>query len=396
MSVERRAVYPWPFFVAMVVNLLLFFGLQALFPTLPLYIVAIGGSPADIGLASWVYALSSLLVRAPAGWLTDHWGRKPVLLLGALLFGGGPLLYALATSVPLLLGARVIHGAGMALFSTSYQAFVADMLPPGRYGEGMGLANSSSTVMMAFAPLIGEWLEREFGFDPLFVTISLIGGLGLLAALSLPGQRGRRKPAAAGGMREALRHSQVRYGSLAMAVLGVSFGAFVAFVPLLAEARGLSGAGLLFTAYALSSALMQPLAGRLSDRLGAGRTVIMSLALVGLAAAGMAATSSMGVMIALAAILGVGQGAVQAGVSGRIQAGVAPTLRGIASAVQYIAFDLSIAFGSLGLGLLADATGYSVMFGAVAGVTLLGTAAGVPLVRRKGPGSLDQADHLSV
>ena len=89
---ERRAAYPWPFFAAMAATLFLFLGFQALFSTLPLYVIAIGGSPADNGLATWVFALAALLARPLAGMLSDRWGHKPVLVVGAILFGGGPLL----------------------------------------------------------------------------------------------------------------------------------------------------------------------------------------------------------------------------------------------------------------------------------------------------------------
>ncbi|RLC81320.1 MAG: hypothetical protein DRJ03_20320 [Chloroflexi bacterium] len=372
--------YPWPFFVAMAANLLLFFGVQALFPTLPLYIVAIGGSSADNGLASWAFALAALLVRSPAGFLSDHWGRKPVLVLGAILLGGGPLLYALAPNVPLLLGARVIHGVGMALFGTAYQAFIADLLTPGRYGEGLGLAGISSTVMMAIAPVAGEWVAREFGFDLLFLTIGAVGGLGMLATLVLPG-RERSERARAGGVREVLRQPQVRAGSLAMAVLGVSFGAFITFLPLLANARRLGETGLVFTAYALASALMQPLAGRAADRWGSGRVILTALALITLTSSGLSVVSGKLALMMLAAFFGVGLGAARVGVDACVQESIGASLRGSAAAVQYTAFDLLIGFGSLGLGLLADATDYGVMYGVVSGITLAGLAVGALMVK---------------
>ncbi|OQY19319.1 MAG: hypothetical protein B6I35_11835, partial [Anaerolineaceae bacterium 4572_32.2] len=60
---------------------------------------------------------------------------------------------------------------------------------------------------------------------------------------------------------------------------------------------------------------------------------------------------------------------------------IGASLRGSAAAVQYTAFDLLIGFGSLGLGLLADATDYGVMYGVVSGITLAGLAVGALMVK---------------
>ncbi len=381
----------------MAATLLLFFSFHALFPTLPLYIAAIGGSPADNGLATWAFALASLLTRPLAGVLADRQGRKPVLMLGALFFGGGPLLYALGSNVPLLLGVRAVHGMGMALFTVAYQAFIADLLSPGRYGEGLGLANVASTVTMTVAPLFGEWMAREFGFGVLFLALGAVGGVGLLATLVLPsrGQIARKSsqppsrghpggkhnsaPRCSGqvDLRQALRQPGVRVGALWMALLGVPFGAFIVFLPLLADARGLGGTGWVFAAYALISSLVQPAAGRIADRWGARRTALAGLALVGLTAAGFAVGASRWVLMALAGLFGAGCGAARAGLDVCVQGSVEPALRGSGAAIQYTAYDLTIGLGSWGLGSLAGVTDYCVMYAAVSGITLLGLLAGV-------------------
>jgi MFS family permease len=362
----------------MAATMLLFFSFQALFPVLPLYITAIGGSPADNGLATWVFALAALLTRPLAGALADRWGRKPVLVVGAVLFGSGPPLYALVSNMPLLLGARVAHGVGMALFSTAYQAFVADLLAPDRYGEGLGLANIASMVTMAAGPLFGEWAARGFGFGVLFMLLGAVGGVGLLATLVLPGRvRGGHgftslQLSGQSGLRQALRQSGVRAGALGMALLGVPFGAFIVFLPLLADARGLGGTGWVFAAYALASSLMLPAAGRIADRWGGGRTALVGLALVGVTAAGLAGVASSWSLLGLAGLLGAGHGVAQAGLGACVQGSVGHALRGSAAAIQYTAFDLLVGLGSLGLGLLASATDYCVMYAAVSGITLLG------------------------
>ena len=388
-----KAAYPWPFFAAMAATLLLFFSFQALFSTLPLYVAAIGGSPADNGLASWAFALTALLTRPLAGSLADRWDRKPLLVVGALVFGSGPLLYRLATDVPSLLVARAIHGVGMGLFTTTYQAFIADLLEPGGYGEGLGLANTASVATMVVAPLFGEQMVRAFGFGALFLALGAVGGLGSAVALVLPGRRradGARallsadghtggedrssaaSPAGRVGLLQAWRQPGVRWGTLGMALLGVPFGVFIIFVPLLADARGLGGSGWIFCAYALASLFAQPMAGRIADRWGTRRTALVGLAFVGLAAAGLAVGASEWGLIALAVFFGAGYGAARAGLDACVQESVEPALRGCGAAIEYTAHDLLIGLGSWGLGWLAGRAGYGVMYGVVGGITLLG------------------------
>jgi len=282
----------------------------------------------------------------------------------------------------LLLGARVVHGVGMALFSTAYQAFIVDLLSPDRYGEGLGLANVASMVTMVVGPLFGEWVTREFGLVTLFLILGAAGGVGVLVTLVLPGRvRGGcgsvpPLPSGRAGPWRALQQPGVRAGALGMALLGVPFGAFIVFLPLLADARGVGGTGWVFAAYALASSLVQPAAGRIADRWGAGRTALVGLALVGLTAAGLARAGEEWALVGLAGLFGAGYGAAQAGLSACVQGSVGPGLRASGAAIQYTAFDLLVGLGSLGLGLLANATDYCVMYSAVSGIVLLGLLAG--------------------
>ncbi len=383
---SRKAAYPWPFFLAMLASFLLFFSFLAMFPISPLYVSKVGGSSTDNGLATWVFALAALLTRPLAGFLADRWGRKPILMLGAVFFGGGPALHALAYNVPSLLAVKVFHGIGLACFSTAYQAFIAGLLPPDRYGTGLGLANIASSVAMIAAPLFGEWMVESFDFRPSFLIFGAIGALGFLTVLLLP-DRNRafaRKPSSGGGgPRDALRQRGVRVGALWMMLLGVPFGAFTTFLPLLASARDLGGAGLAFSVYALANTLARPLAGFVVDRWSSRGATLMGLVLVSMAALGFAVVVEGWALMGLAALFGVGSGATTAALDAIVQSSVGEALRGAAAAIQYSAFDTLVGFGSLGLGLLANAAGYGVMYGVVSGIVLLGLLVGGAAWRRE-------------
>ena len=378
-DVRPRGVYPWPFFVAMASAFFLFFSLQAIFPVSPLYIAEVGGSSADNGLATWVFTLAALLTRPLTGILSDRWGRKPILMFGAVLFSGGPVFHAFASNVPLLLVAKALHGAGLGCFSTANQAFVADLLPSDRYGEGLGVASIGPSLAMVVAPLFGESMVGAFDFRRSFFAFGAIGGLGLLTTFVLPGRGAgfvQSSSAEGGSLREALRRQGVRAGSLGMALLGVPFGAFISFLPLLASARGLGGTCLVFAVYALTGALVRPVAGRATDRWGARRVVLLGLLVVGLAMAGLSAVVGRWALMGLSAIMGIGGAAASAALDAKVQMSVGHSLRGSASALQYLVFDTLVGFGSLGFGFLAEATDYGVMYGLVGAVVLLGVLVG--------------------
>ena len=174
------------------------------------------------------------------------------------------------------------------------------------------------------------------------------------------------------GLRHVLRQPGVRVGALGMALLGVPFGAFIVFLPLSADARGLGGTGWVFAVYALTSSLVQPVAGRISDRWGADGMTLVGLVLVGVATAGLAVAGSMWTLLGLAGLFGAGYGAARAGLDACVQGNVEPALRGSGAAVQYTAHDLLIGLGCWALGWLAGAMGYGVMYATAGGITLLG------------------------
>ena len=81
-----------------------------LFLILPVFMILAEGvagyTPAMAGLALGIYGLTQALLQQPFGRLSDHWGRRPVILLGLALFIGGSVLAALADSMAALIAAR--------------------------------------------------------------------------------------------------------------------------------------------------------------------------------------------------------------------------------------------------------------------------------------------------
>lgn len=420
-ATRGRLGYPAAFWFALAANAFFFFSFQGTFPVLPRFIaeVVLNRPPENaggqVGLATMVVALAAVCTRIPSGQLTDRLGHRRFLLLGALCFTGAPLIYAASRGMPLLLLGRAVHGLGLGIFSTAFLALATDLAPVGRRGEALGLAGASTSISFISAPLAGDWLATNWGYTLLFIFSAATAAVSvvMVALIHTPGPRSSAppfemsrfsdapqgstdedgaEPAAGAGLWQALAQTGVRVGVLTMAALGIPFGAFITFLPLFAEERQIAGVGAVYSVYAATLLLAQPLAGRLTDRVGRRGMILPGLFITGLAASILSLDSSLIVFLLGGIVFGLGGGLVRGGVDPLVQDSVLPSMRGTAAAVQYASFDLWIGGASYLVGLLANTVGYPVAFAATGAVCML-VGGGLAMMLRGAKGEQHVADQ---
>jgi len=189
-----------------------------------------------------------------------------------------------------------------------------------------------------------------------------------------------------------LRERGVWASTVLMLGLGAILALMYTFYPLLAERRALYqdapplfatvAMGIGLSVWALTDAVVEPFAGRISDRLGR-----QSVALPGLviAAVGVIALrqahDTLSAYLAVA-VLSVGWGAAHAVADALSQDAVAPPLRGMSAAVIYTAFDLAVGANAQALAGLIDGSDFGLLFHAIT-VGLIGFGlAGILLATR--------------
>ena len=136
---------------------------------------------APLPAVQWVvlaYLLGVSSLAVAAGRLGDLVGRKRLLLAGIAMFGLGAGLCAAAPSLPLLIAARLLQGAGAAAMMALTMAAVKDMLPAARTGSAMGMLGTVSAAGTALGPSLGGVLVAGFGWPAVFL---LQAGCGLAA-----------------------------------------------------------------------------------------------------------------------------------------------------------------------------------------------------------------------
>lgn len=349
-----------------------------LLSVLPLYARAAGVTDQAIGLIIGCFAFASMLVKPWAGWGSDRFGRKPLLLLGSVIFLAASLAYGVSGSALALLLVRLLHGSGMGLYPTAASAAVADLAPPARRGELLGVLGAAANVAMALGPLAGMEVATRLGFRGLFTISAVIAALAVAVSVLVPETLAQRRRLRL-RLDAALSADALR-PSLIVLCMMVSYGAQVSFLPIHADRLGINP-GLFFLAFATVVALVRGQAGRLSDRIGRAPVTIAGLLLAAAALVTLALSASLAGLVTAGALYGVGFGSAQPTLMAWCVDLVGTHDRGRAMGTYYTALELGIAVGAAATGLAVSLAGFTWTFLGVAVVVL--TGAGLALTSRR-------------
>src|SRR3954465_111995 len=129
-------------------------GLLMIIPLLPFYAKSMGAGGFIVGLLVSSFAIAQLLMAPIWGRFSDHYGRRPALIIGMSAAGIAYVIFAYAGSLWLLFLSRLVQGAGGGTVSV-IQAYVADALEPSERAKGLGWLSAATNAGVALGPLMG-------------------------------------------------------------------------------------------------------------------------------------------------------------------------------------------------------------------------------------------------
>ena len=149
----------------------------------------------DVERISWVvvsYLVAATIAAPVYGYLGDVLGRRRLMFGALVLFMVSSVLCAVAPTVLLLSGARVLQGFGGGGLMSLSQALIGEVVPPRQRGHYQGYLATVATVSSVFGPVAGGFLTDHLGWKSIFLVNIPLGLLALLLVLRLPARPGTR------------------------------------------------------------------------------------------------------------------------------------------------------------------------------------------------------------
>ncbi|HWW03737.1 MFS transporter [Collimonas sp.] len=332
---------------------------------IPTIAASLGVSVPSAGLLVSLYALG-VAVGAPV--LTALTGRVPrkQLLLGLMaLFTIGNLVAWMAPGYEALMAARVLTGLAHGVFFSIGSTIATGLVPKEKAASAIALMFTGLTVALVTGVPLGTFIGQTFGWQSTFLAVSVLGVIAFIGGwILVPDNIASSKPASLLTQAAVLKQPRLLlvYAITALGY-GGSFIAFTYLAPILQEISGFSAAAvsLVMLVYGVSVAFGNIWGGKLADQKGPIRALQIVFALLAVVLFVLTFTAS---NPWLAVLTVLAWGAFAFGNVPGLQVYVvqqaerhAPRAVDVASGLNIAAFNVGIALGAWGGGLIVSHLG---------------------------------------
>jgi len=363
-------------------------------PVLALFAKALGASSTMIGLVVGMSTVTGIFFKAPAGTLSDVFGRRAALLASVLVFGLMPFTYLLVYDYHLLIIIRFFHGFATAIYGPVAMAVIIDIAGE-RKGQLIATYSSISVLGgLIAAPLGGGLLYMLGGANPspevfrlVYLIVGCIGSISLLLVLALwrylPSRPSPEPPTLGeviGKFRDdvvaVITDVQVLLTSSMEGVQNLTVGALEAFLPVyITSTVGLSSfhAGILWGIQLVALVLIRPVMGRISDIHGRKPLITAGMLLCVVSFILYPIVRAFPILCAVTLLFGLGESMVTSSTAAMVAELSKARGHGTSMGVFGSLWDIGHATGPIATGFLLSYLDYLPAFGAISGILLAAT-----------------------
>lgn len=220
-------------------------GLFIILPVFSLYAMQLGGGQSHllVGVALGAFGITQAVLQIPFGWLSDRYGRKPIIYFGLVLFAIGSFVAAVADNIYLVILGRLIQGGGA--ISAVVQALAADLTRSEHRTKAMAIIGATIGVSFAVSIILGPILNRWIGVPGIFAITGVLALLAIIVvAKAVPNERiaddANPRRVDKSLLMPVLRNSQLLCLNVGIFALHASMTALFIVTPLMLKRSGLA------------------------------------------------------------------------------------------------------------------------------------------------------------
>ena len=342
-------------------SFLVFTSVFQLLPVAPYRMLALGGTAASAGWCLGLLTISCAVSAPLTGPLCDRIGHRRALIGAGALLSVITATYAGVHDNKVLLALVVAHGVVWSALMAASSAYATATIPPARRAEGLGYWGMASILAIGMAPSLGFWVYR-FGWVVLCLELAALNALMTIVGWWLPDEEAAAAAVGAPSALDEPRQFGIEWRVIVLAVclscISFGYGGLTSFSALFADSIGVTPRSIFLSAMACSVIASRLLVGRRLDAWGAGRVLMVSLA-IPVCGLGLLTVASGRLGFALAGLaFGAGFGLVWPSFAALVMGSIPAARRGAAFGAILAAFDTGIGVGSATTGWMVRAHGF--------------------------------------
>lgn len=317
-------------------------------------------TPQTLGLALGIYGLTQALLQLPFGLVSDRLGRKPVIIVGLLIFAAGSVVAAQADDIYWVIAGRALQGAGA--IGAVINALLADLTRDKVRTSAMAVLGISIGVCFLLAMVLGPVLNAWISVPGIFLLTAMMGLAGIVVLVlwvpAAPAMTLSDEPHSWRELVRVLSNPDLLRLDAGIFVLHAILTSLFVAVPLALRDGGLEGPEhwqVYLPVMLLSIALLLPLL-KMSERAGWHKRIFLACILfLALAQSGLAMASADRWLIALWLVLfftgfNLLEAMLPSLISRRAPAGHRGAALGVYSSLQFLGTFCGGLFGGFMLG----------------------------------------------
>lgn len=233
-----------------------------------------------VGQLITVFSLTYGLGAPVLAVMTARWPRNRVLIGALCLLGLANLASALSPSFPLLLLTRLLAGCFAATYTPLAFAIGIELAPPAKRGQALALVVSGLNVATVLGAPLGTWIGEHFGWRLSFTLVAVLAGVAslFLVICGLPKSAPRSSHLSLKERLLPITHPRVVLVLLPALLWNVGVYVMYPYIALLLQQRlHISDVSVLLAFFGLGIVLANWMSGRLADRFGPHRLVVVFL-----------------------------------------------------------------------------------------------------------------------